>query len=386
MEILLPPLAQKVHQLFKDAKEIIIVSPWIKYEALQWVINSDERNKPPDIRVLMVGAFRDFVSGASDIEVVKWLLEAEADLRLVSNLHAKIYVADESQAIVTSANLTAPGFGFSHSNVEIGTLIDDSKAILKLKSVIEDWFAQGRKVDDTWLDNMQAQIKTNSIQGIASTIQVEEQKLKKLGRKLSGKQIQIAKPSKIKPRKKGVGLSSDGIGVETILTTMFSSRIECQAGIDFFVRALASLPPDKDFQHIISTTYRYPEQKLTLNIGNWEVFCFLRKRQQLFVTFCVDRQLLSDTNEVIGLTRTSQLGPRWSGDGSYGFIQVKWNYPFKQSDKFFEAWYNCIQHTAKTFGAWKASTFMHYHRQDILDLFIEDSYREAVLKKAFSDE
>jgi hypothetical protein len=123
-----------------------------------------------------------------------------------------------------------------------------------------------------------------------------------------------------------------------------------------------------------------------LNIGNWEVFCFLRKQQQLSVTFCVDRQLLWDVNEIIGFIHTSLLGPRWSGDGSYGFIQVKWDYPFKQSDKFFEAWNNCIQHAAETFGSWKSSTFMRYHRQDILDLFIEDNYREDLIKKAFSDE
>ncbi len=104
MKILSPPLAVEIRQLFKDAKSVTIVTPWIKNDALQWVLNTDERNDLPDIRVLMIGSVKDFVSGASDIEVVKWLLKAKADLRLIENLHAKIYLADESRAIITSAN------------------------------------------------------------------------------------------------------------------------------------------------------------------------------------------------------------------------------------------------------------------------------------------
>ncbi len=385
IKILHPPLATEVRQLFKDAKEVIIVSPWVKYNALQWMINSDKRSKVPKIRVLMLGSIRDFVNGASDVEVVKWLLEAGADLRLVSNLHAKIYLADKTQAIVTSANLTAPGLGFSNGNVEIGILLVDDEAISTLQTIVEDWFAQGRKVDTAWLSDMQRKIKANSTQGTASKIRAEEQKLQKAGKRLSGKQIRVANPPKIKPVKKSVGLSSDGISVETILATMFSSRMECQVGMEFFIKALAFLPSDRDFQHIISTTYRHPENKLTLNIGNWEIFRFSRKREQLLITFCVDMQLLSDTQDVVGLIRTSKLSPRWSGDSTYGFIHIQWAYPFKQPDRLFAAWRNCILHTAEVFGSWKASTFMRYHRQDILDLFIEDSYRVALIKNAFPD-
>ncbi len=272
--------------------------------------------------------------------------------------------------------MTAPGLGFANSNVEIGTLLVDDEAISDLKTVIEAWFTQGRKVDAAWLKNMQETIEVASTQEVVKKIQAEERKLQIQGKTLNGQRIRITKPPKSKPTKPvkiGVKLSSDGVTVETILKTIFSSRVECQYALEFFTKALNFLPSDKNFQHIIATTYRYDEKKLTLNIGNWEIVCFRRQRKQLLATFCVDMELLSNPQDVIGFIRSSKLSPRWSEDGVYGFIQLEYIPPFKpRDDVFFDAWRNTILHAAKVFGDWKASSYMRHHRQDILDLFLAD--------------
>jgi hypothetical protein len=105
LKILLSPLAEELHQLFVNAKEIVIISPWIKSEALQEVLGCN-RDQWPQIRALMSANLKDFLSGTSDIEVVKWLLEAEAELRSVTNLHAKHTIENKSRTPCTLTRRT----------------------------------------------------------------------------------------------------------------------------------------------------------------------------------------------------------------------------------------------------------------------------------------
>ena len=100
IKVLLPPLADEIRQLCERAStEFVIVSPWIKKEALHYILDLNSR-RALHYRVLTVGDLRDFLYGSSDIAAIEWLLQVGADIRLVNNLHAKIYIADRNSAIV----------------------------------------------------------------------------------------------------------------------------------------------------------------------------------------------------------------------------------------------------------------------------------------------
>ena len=52
-----------------------------------------------------------------------------AEIRCISNLHAKVYIFDQNSAIVTSSNLTSSGL---KSNIEYGIEVTDPLAIQQI--------------------------------------------------------------------------------------------------------------------------------------------------------------------------------------------------------------------------------------------------------------
>ncbi|MBI3947783.1 MAG: hypothetical protein HY321_17820 [Armatimonadetes bacterium] len=148
MQVLLPPLDAHVRDLcFGAVQEVTLVSPWLKAASLRPILtHCRERGLP--LRILTVAALRDFVSGASDVEVLADAIACGADLRCVSNLHAKVYIADGTRAIVGSANLTPSGL---RENLEVAVLIDDRDEVQRLATAISGWFAVGRRADGAWL-------------------------------------------------------------------------------------------------------------------------------------------------------------------------------------------------------------------------------------------
>ena len=86
---------------------------------------------------------QDLIEGASDLEAFEKLLEIDklpginAEVRCISNLHAKVYIFDENSAIVTSSNLTPSGL---KSNIEYGIEVTDSIAIRQMLNDMEAYW------------------------------------------------------------------------------------------------------------------------------------------------------------------------------------------------------------------------------------------------------
>lgn len=160
MRILLPPMDEELQRLCASARtELIIVSPWIKKAAVDKYIVGQVGTRTPKYLVLMRGDIADFLSGSSDISAVEQLLEMGADIRLVSNLHAKIYIVDRVRAIITSSNLTPSGF---EDNVELGVFVEQSEEIARLIQTIQEWFNQSKPVTDKWLLLMKGSLEEKS--------------------------------------------------------------------------------------------------------------------------------------------------------------------------------------------------------------------------------
>jgi PLD-like domain/Translation initiation factor IF-2, N-terminal region len=135
-----PAWHRKLYDLIKSAKhEILLVSPWLKMSGAELILNAvlDNSNGAPKINLLTTLEERDLIgkTSISDIEAYILLHGNEVSVRVVRGLHAKIYLVDDSEAIVTSGNLTSRGLGRAYnSNLEIALHLTSPDIVSKIKA------------------------------------------------------------------------------------------------------------------------------------------------------------------------------------------------------------------------------------------------------------
>lgn len=140
-------------------KEIIIVSPWIKRSTLQKIIDATKTDENIRWKVLTRGNHDDFCVGSSDIDAFKLMIENSSfDIRVIKQLHAKVYVVDDKLSLVTSANLTVSGMEI---NQEVGVASQDPVEISELIKELSKWFSEAIRLDQSWLEEEQKILSTS---------------------------------------------------------------------------------------------------------------------------------------------------------------------------------------------------------------------------------
>ena len=130
-----------------DSSEVRIVCPFIKKGALEHLLS----HRPGNVQVITRFNLADFAEGVSDIEALRLLLEAGADIRGIQNLHAKLYVFGTSRAIITSANLTKAALTRNH---EFGMVADDAAVIAACRDYFDGlWRRAGADLSRDMLDS-----------------------------------------------------------------------------------------------------------------------------------------------------------------------------------------------------------------------------------------
>ncbi len=112
---------------------LVIASPYIKKSAVDWLIEA----KPPslaDVSVLTNISMETVLSKSLDTSALRLLLDEFQTASIVSlpYLHAKVFVADKTMALVTSANFTNGGLW---KNYEYGVVIEGEEAV---KTILDD--------------------------------------------------------------------------------------------------------------------------------------------------------------------------------------------------------------------------------------------------------
>ena len=93
-----------------------------------------KRVSPEVPRVLVTRTdLRDFAIGASDLKTLCTLARDGVEIYSLSDLHAKMYIFDETHALVTSANATNGGL---RHNLECGLATDDRNIIRQLATLL----------------------------------------------------------------------------------------------------------------------------------------------------------------------------------------------------------------------------------------------------------
>jgi hypothetical protein len=101
----------------------------IKLKVLTRLDNESMRQKAQDPEALIV-----FKENFSNLEI-----------KILDDLHAKIYLFDNKKALVTSANLTVPAF---NSNIEYGVLLDKPEEIEPVIENVNELYSKATRFED----------------------------------------------------------------------------------------------------------------------------------------------------------------------------------------------------------------------------------------------
>lgn len=110
-----------------------ITSPFIKSKPVEKMISA----KRVDVSIEYITSFKlmNFYRKSSDFEALNTILRNDGIIKNYQPLHAKMYIFDQKQAIITSGNLTDGGM---NTNYEYGVLIKDETNVA---SVMHDFYS-----------------------------------------------------------------------------------------------------------------------------------------------------------------------------------------------------------------------------------------------------
>lgn len=127
---------------------LVLCSPYIARGPCDRIISILATERRPGLAVhVMTDLSRDnMLSGVTDVSSLVNLCESipNLDIRFFPNLHAKVYIADESRAIVSSGNLTENGL---NHNFEYGVSVEDTGLVKRISTDILEYRAVGSVIE-----------------------------------------------------------------------------------------------------------------------------------------------------------------------------------------------------------------------------------------------
>jgi hypothetical protein len=136
--------------------DLLLVSPFVKLQATDLILsNLQRRGVDRAIRLAMITNLRpeSLLNGSTDVEALSSLGKSLPRFELVHlpSLHAKVYVADDRLAVVTSANLTRPGIA---GNLEYGASFSDASVVREIRRDLQGYAQLGARVDTDEIEVM----------------------------------------------------------------------------------------------------------------------------------------------------------------------------------------------------------------------------------------
>lgn len=146
---------------FKDLlnaakKEILISSPFINDAGVDFLLNSSSKNCM--ITILTNLSSDNILKNTTNPSAIAKIFNGFKDVRISSlrNLHAKIYIADNTKAIITSANLTNGGI---FANFEYGVFFENQDIVQLIKGDLERYFFLGNLIGKEFLDQILKEVE-----------------------------------------------------------------------------------------------------------------------------------------------------------------------------------------------------------------------------------
>ena len=154
IEFLQSPRDEHFDFLINQAHSTLVISsPYIGRGPCNRILeikSSDEENDQISI-LLLTDLSRDtMLSGATDVSAICDMADRfrHMEIRFLPSIHAKVYVADDKLAVVTSANMTNGGL---LRNFEYGVKVDDGNLVCRIKRDVTEYAALGTRIDQVKL-------------------------------------------------------------------------------------------------------------------------------------------------------------------------------------------------------------------------------------------
>jgi phosphatidylserine/phosphatidylglycerophosphate/cardiolipin synthase-like enzyme len=175
--------------------DLLLVSPFVKVQATDEVISTlQRRGMDRDVRVTLVTNLRpeSILSAATDLEAVSRLETSLPRFELVHlpSLHAKVYIADNRVAVVTSANLTLPGIA---TNLEYGVALTDPSTVREVRRDFENYAHLGAKIEASDFEILLRESRELRDAFVKAERSIRSDARRALASRLEGVQVQLLK-------------------------------------------------------------------------------------------------------------------------------------------------------------------------------------------------
>lgn len=202
-------------------------------------------------------------------------------------------------------------------------------------------------------------------QGLGQLERWGETEIKDRAAKLASWAVEIwASPS--------VTAQSQEIDVQTALKTVFPFPEELSVAKAYVQEVVDLIGYDK-IEHILAITYR-DNQAISVNLGQWLVLQFQRKKGELIARFAADFSSITQFDEV-EIQKTESFSHRWAGEKDIRLVSLSWNSQSTLPDAFLQAWKSAICHAYQVFKGWASSSYMNYHQPDLAQALVEETAR-----------
>lgn len=151
MEVLTTNHYEKIMDLFEGAQDTIkIISPFISDSIAKKLCDIV---KGSSIKCQFITRFylEDMYAKANSIDAIEMMLQTGIEVYALKGLHTKLYLFDDCNGVLGSANFTAGGF---KSNIELSLLMgQDDNILSELNSYFNDMLFQIKQSEDGIITN-----------------------------------------------------------------------------------------------------------------------------------------------------------------------------------------------------------------------------------------
>lgn len=210
LQLLASPWAATFYDLIRLAQEdLLITSPFISGEPIRKLVGIISEKPSLRLHIVTNLAIKSLLDGSLDIFSLTNLVEMipSSKLTYLPSLHAKVYIADNKAAIITSGNLTNNGL---IGNREYGVLLRNSADIIEVRSDLTNYANLGNVVS---LDTLKA--LSAATHDLKEQRQRAEKSINAKLRKIFEQRTNVAKVELLKARAKGK--TTHGIFCDTVL-------------------------------------------------------------------------------------------------------------------------------------------------------------------------
>lgn len=150
IEFLRSPWDNHFESLVNEAQSsLVISSPYIgkgPCKRIADIKSSSETINRLSILLLTDLSRDNLLSGATDISAICDMADrfSRIEIRFLPSIHAKVYVADDDVAVVSSANMTDSGL---MRNFEYGVKITDTNLVTTIKRDVTEYAALGTRIE-----------------------------------------------------------------------------------------------------------------------------------------------------------------------------------------------------------------------------------------------